>query len=98
MRRLEIIQEPAGKLRYIVLGDWWSQNALSYLHDELMLILRNLPTDSTYKAYEHIDMMSKREFPGGVVCFDLKSFTERQPIELQTVVLEALYGLEVAED
>jgi hypothetical protein len=95
LRRLEVLQEPAGKNRFIVLADFWSQNALAPLHDELMLILRKIPQDSTYNSSESIQHLIKHPKQVATACFDLKSFTERLPLELQEVVLQELYGPDI---
>lgn len=64
------------------------------MHDELMTILRGLPQDSTYRAHENIlDCARDSKF---AACFDLKSFTERLPVELQFIVLKHVMGEKVA--
>jgi hypothetical protein len=93
LRRLSVLREPGNKNRLITLADFWSQNALLPLHNELMSILKKIPQDCTYSASEAMGKIQRLSYGKDVACFDLKEFTNLLPLSLQKRVL-----LELTQD
>ena len=61
-----------------------------------MDLLRLLPEDATYYAWERVREISERKSKFRD-CIDLKNFTDFLPISLQKVVVEQIFGTELAE-
>jgi hypothetical protein len=95
--RLGFSPEGGGKTRIFAIGDYWSQFTLRPIHDTLMGILRKLETDGTYdqeKAFSRILSKSKGQ---RTYCFDLSGASDRIPLQVQTIMMSALFGSDVAE-
>lgn len=87
--------EAAGKIRVFAMVDWWTQMALSPLHDWLFSILRQLPTDGTFDqggAIEYLRRYISAHKIDRVDSFDLTAATDRIPVHLQVVVLGSVLG------
>lgn len=90
--KIALLQEGGGKTRVIAIGDYWSQNILRPIHDQIMNILRRMETDGTYsqgKQFERIQLLSSGKH---TYCFDLSSATDRFPIAYQEEILKHVYG------
>jgi hypothetical protein len=97
LSKIAFLSEGGMKTRTIAIGDFWTQNALRPLHDSLMGILRRLETDGTWnqdKQSERIKLLANEESTS----FDLSSATDRFPIAIQRIVIEAFYGPDVARN
>lgn len=90
LRRLSVLREPGNKNRQVTLGDFWSQNALLPLHEELMGFLSELPEDCTFTASEQIKQLSETTNDQYTTCIDLSEFTNLLPFSIQKVVLKHL--------
>lgn len=84
LSKLELLPEPAGKVRTIAIVDYWTQRLMSPVHDWMMKILSYLPTDGTFNQEESLRTFASRiKITGNKVdSIDLKSATDLIPIEL----------------
>lgn len=82
------IPDKGGKTRNIAIGDTWTQLSLAPLHRLEMRILRSLKQDFTFKQDEAVTSMLRTRCPK--YSLDLKSATDRFPIDLQIPVVEKL--------
>nr|QDH89509.1 MAG: RNA-dependent RNA polymerase [Mitovirus sp.] len=94
--RLSLKPEAAGKVRVFAIMDYWTQCALSPLHKVLVSILATLPSDATKDQHTTFTEFCKKDFDE-VVCYDLSSATDLLPLQLQTQLLETLYGKPLAD-
>nr|WEU70942.1 MAG: RNA-dependent RNA polymerase [Hangzhou mito-like virus 4] len=89
------IPAPEGKTRIIAQMDYWSQEALKPLHDFVMGVLKRIPNDLTFKQGKAPSVLYLE--PGNSFwSIDLKSATDRFPIQFQELVLQSLFGAEYA--
>lgn len=96
LRKLSCIADKNGKTRIIALFDYWSQTALKPLHDYIMHLLTFFPDDCTYQQGDKLSDYPQIKKGGKYWCFDLKSATDRFPLEYQVMVLKKLLGPERA--
>lgn len=85
--------EPGGKTRNIAIIDYWSQNALLWVHDIVMDTLRKIKTDATYNqedGFKRVISLANRR--GCCYSFDLSKATDRFPLRLQAYVVESMFG------
>jgi len=94
--RLHAIPEPAGKVRVVAIGDYFSQVALKPLHEYLFSLLRLIPTDATFGQQEAVDAFAAKGYKD-IFSFDLKAATDLIPSQLYTEVLEPLIGRKGAD-
>lgn len=90
LRKLSPIQDKEGKTRIIAIGDYFSQAILRPIHEQLMAILKGITQDMTRNQTGH-----GKEFGNcnqQYHSLDLKSATDRFPIQPQEEVLAALSG------
>jgi hypothetical protein len=100
LRRVSILREPGNKIRYITIGDFFSQNSLLPIHNHVMELLRNIDEDCTYassEGCEHLRQLMKQDRKPYFTCFDLQNFTDMLPLSLQRVVLEEFVGSNTTE-
>jgi hypothetical protein len=90
--RLHFLQEGGGKTRVICIPDIWSQSVLKPIHDYLYQVIRKLPGDGTFSHSEIGNRVRKLTRTKGLICYDLKSATDRMPVDLQQSVLKHLVG------
>lgn len=92
--KLAYIEEWGGKARIVAQLDYWTQSALTPLHNTINSFLRPLPQDGTFD--QHLLAETVREWTThegtGLYCFDLTAATDRLPIELQEQILTYLFG------
>jgi len=97
LRKLSILVEPGNKLRYITIGDFWSQNALLPIHNYFMKILRSIKEDATYASSESFNYLLNQPYNNSkIYCEDLENYTDTFPIVLQEIIVELYLGKEVA--
>jgi hypothetical protein len=94
--RLHSIPEPAGKVRVVAIGDYYSQVALKPLHEYIFTLLRQIPTDATFGQQEAVDTFAARGFEE-IYSFDLKAATDLIPSQLYVEALEPLIGRKGAD-
>lgn len=89
--KLGTVYAVAGKARVIGITNFWIQVALKPLHDSLMRILKQLPTDGTY---DQKGVLNELLLSGvtNLSSFDLSAATDRLPLEFQGQVLASLFG------
>jgi hypothetical protein len=90
--RLHFLQEGGGKTRVICIPDIWTQTVLKPIHDFLMNVLKRFPCDGTFSHHLLAKRVRKFTKTGKLNCYDLKTATDRMPVDLQQKVLEKLLG------
>jgi len=85
-RKLSVVKDPGGKSRIIAILDYYSQNILKNIHEEVFERLKLLPQDRTFTQDPHVD------FAGPYYSFDLSAATDRFPLALQERVVRSLLG------
>jgi len=93
IRKLSVIHDPEGKTRIIAIFDYWSQTALKPLHDSLMSLVKCFKGDCTFDQGLFTKFLPKGRW---YYSYDLKSCTDRLPVELQRRILAKLIGEERA--
>lgn len=82
------------KTRVIAILDYWSQTALKPLHDSVMTSLKSFKEDFTKSQHG----FNPQYLPDKMkYSYDLSNATDRFPIKLQQMLLQALIGVEKAE-
>lgn len=91
--------EKAGKTRQVYAPSWYIQEALKEIHDYSYECLRSLYNyDGTFShssAGDQIKQWTKEGKP--LWSFDLSAATDRFPLRLQVIVMEAIFGYQTAE-
>jgi hypothetical protein len=87
--KLSVVTDVAGKSRVIAIINYWIQISLKPLHDSILKLLAEIPTDGTYDQLKPVF-----DLPKGIKysSFDLSSATDRLPIDVQCQVLSHLIG------
>lgn len=93
-RKLSSFSDSEGKTRTIGILDYWSQNFLKPIHDDLMSLLRGIKEDCTFDQNSFISKLPKE---GPYFSFDLTNATDRLPLSFQKEVMNQLYGKVVTE-
>jgi len=88
--KLVAISDKACKTRIVAIGDYFTQVALSFVHDKCFKILRKLPFDGTFNHRCMADSLRKSNHSFYDSC-DLKTATDRFPILLQSLVVERIF-------
>jgi len=88
--KLIFISDKACKTRVIAIGDWWSNIALSPIHDAFMHGLSNLKQDMTYRQGDIPKVI--RNLGKSLYTSDMTAFTDRFPILMEEAVVSAAYG------
>jgi len=102
-RRLEAIPDKEGKTRVIALFDYYSQCILKGVHDALGKILKTIPEDFTYSqdSFRH-EAIKYFRVPKNLrprcASVDLKSATDRLPMQLQHFIINELFQDNVRAD
>lgn len=93
--KLVILSDKFGKNRVIAIADWFSNVALTPLHNAFMVALRRRRGDVTYKQDQIPNLVEGL----GTKLFssDMTAFTDRFPIELEVAVIEGRYGANIAK-
>jgi hypothetical protein len=94
--RLHSIPEPAGKVRVVAIGDYFSQVALKPLHEYIFKLLRLNPNDATFDQQGAVDQFAAKGYKD-IYSYDLKSATDLIPAQLYKEVLEPLIGRKGAD-
>jgi len=97
--KVSFLSEKGGKTRPIAIVDFWTQQVLKPLHQDIMkVIVKTMgQTDSTFdqnSAFKRAKNMCQGK---KVYSFDLKAATDRFPFVLQKLVFQKLYGNEVTD-
>lgn len=92
------IPDKGGKTRGITLANYYLQDSLKTMHDDLMYVLAKMPEDFTYKQSEVTDRLKDYFIEGKkAYCYDMTGATDRFPRFVQSYLLRLLYGRHVAE-
>jgi len=90
--RLSVIEEWGGKARIVAALDYWSQMALTPLHNTINSFLKELPADGSFNQDAIIrrvkEWTSNDKVP--LNCYDLSAATDRIPVTLQSQILSHL--------
>lgn len=97
--KLELLPEPAGKVRTIAIVDYWTQRLMSPVHDWMMGVLSHLPTDGTFDQDDALRSFARRVAITGeeTASIDLKSATDLIPIPLYEAVFKGIWPDETVE-
>jgi hypothetical protein len=92
--KLHYIFTQGTKCRIVAISDYFTQEALSPLHDSLASIVKNIPMDATFDQDAGFERIKKLSMYKGAMLYsyDLSSATDRLPAELQSRIISALYG------
>ncbi|AHX84135.1 RNA-dependent RNA polymerase [Sclerotinia sclerotiorum mitovirus 7] len=96
LRRLSVKADAEAKSRPFAILDYWTQSALTPLHDRLYSILRSIPQDCTFDQQKGVEMMSQYD-KSQMFSLDLTAATDRFPMLFQHKVLEWFAGQEYAD-
>jgi hypothetical protein len=95
MRKLSLVHAPERKSRIIAIFDYWSQTSLKPLHDRLMKMLMGIEQDCTFKQVDKKKVLPAK--PGvRFHSLDLKSATDRFPIEVIKMIISHIVDHEYA--
>jgi len=89
-----VIEEWGGKARIVAALDYWSQMALTPLHNTINTFLKRLGSDGTFdqtKIIRRVKEWTKDETIA-VNCYDLTAATDRIPISLQKEIITKAMG------
>jgi hypothetical protein len=91
--RLGFKQEP-GKLRVFAMVDCWTQMLLYPLHRLIFKILGSIPMDGTFNQYAPLKRLLRRVKASKLPLYslDLSAATDRLPVYLQALLLNAWIG------
>ncbi|QKI79963.1 RNA-dependent RNA polymerase [Erysiphe necator associated mitovirus 15] len=96
MGKLSIVRDVPGKSRVVGITNYWIQVSLKPLHDAILKLLKEMPTDGTYDQEGVINRL-----PNGpsekYSSYDLSAATDRLPIDVQKDVLSLFIGKEKSE-
>jgi hypothetical protein len=97
--RLHSIEEWGGKNRLVAIMDYWTQMALSPLHDTIFHFLSKIEADGTFDQDAAVERVRRMSESGGeeLHSLDLTAATDRLPVDFQTDVLTELIGPEIAQ-
>jgi len=92
--KLNVIEEWGGKARIVASLDYWTQMALTPLHNTVNSFLKGLPEDGTFDQEKAVAAVKSWTTNSETVlnCFDLTAATDRLPISLQKEILSILFG------
>jgi len=94
--RLALLSEGGCKTRTIAIVDLFTQAVLRPLHTAVMRRLSLLSSDCTHNQQAAVEYLKHATKLGrSVYSFDLTNATDRFPLELQRVVMSALFGDQV---
>jgi len=94
--KLSVIQEWGGKARIVAQLDYWTQMALTPLHNTINSFLKLLRSDGTFKQDVIAQTVKDWTRISGIEInsLDLKAATDRLPINFQETILKLLFGSE----
>lgn len=92
--KLCLLQDKAGKTRIIAIADWFTNIALSPIHNSFMEGLRCLKGDVTYLQDKIPDLV--QGLGSYLYSSDMTAFTDRFPIRLEEAVIEAAFGASIS--
>jgi len=95
-RKIVKILDKEGKIREVAIGDYYTQVALQPLHNYLTKILSNINQDCTSDQIKLFYSIEK-SIGNNYHSIDLKSFTDRLPIDLNYTLLKVWFGEEFAK-
>lgn len=98
--KLHCIYEKGSKARVIAIVDYFTQAALSPLHNALQTTLKSLPCDFTFDQEAGAEKVRQLTiaYPGDVYSLDLSKATDRLPLAFQKRILAYLLADSEAAD
>lgn len=93
--KIVALSDKAGKTRVVAIADWWSNVALSSLHDTFMSGLKKMRSDLTFRQSDLGQLV--KSLPKTLYSADMTAFTDRLPTDLCVMVIKAAYGASVGE-
>lgn len=97
LRKLSVKEDKETKSRVFAILDYWSQSALRTLHKSLYKLLRELPADCTFNQTRLVTEFANNINDHSFHSIDLKSATDRFPLDIQVRLLALLTNKDVAE-
>nr|QDW65418.1 putative RNA-dependent RNA polymerase [Rhizoctonia solani mitovirus 28] len=94
--RLHFIWEKGDKVRTIAIGDWFTQELLSPLHEVIADLNKSLDMDGTFnqdRIAEKVRLFTLDK-DLDLFSYDLSSATDRLPVDLQVLIMDALFNRE----
>jgi hypothetical protein len=88
--KLVLLSDNACKTRVIAIADWWSNCALSGLHENFMKFLKEHPSDVTFRQHKIPNLI--QGLGNHLYSSDMTAFTDRFPIKLEEAIVKAAYG------
>lgn len=96
--RLRVKHEAGGKARVFAILDYFSQSSLEPIHKFLMNWLNSRQEDGTSNHSDAAIAVRKwTEGSSPIWSFDLTTATDRYPVFLQEIVIEAIFGSEIKD-
>jgi hypothetical protein len=92
LRKISVKEDKEGKSRVFAIFDYWSQQVLTPLHDWMFDRLRALENDFTFNQHKGVEFLASINSEKFFYSLDLKSATDRFPLEFQKRVLTLLFG------
>lgn len=96
LRKLSVKEDKETKSRVFAILDYWSQSALGTLHKSLYKLLDSIPGDCTFNQTRLVSEFAKNFNGHYYHSLDLKSATDRFPLEIQRRLLVLLTNETVA--
>jgi hypothetical protein len=97
MRRISVKPDREGKSRIFAIIDYWTQTALTPLHDHLYDLLKKIPEDCTKDQMSGVKKMLMYKSRKWFYSYDLTSATDRFPVVIQERILGMMFDTNVAE-
>lgn len=88
-RKLAFFSDKETKTRTIAIMDYWSQTILRPLHNRINSYLKKIKTDCTFNQ-DHFQSCLRDSGP--YYSLDLKSATDRMPIDFQQIIVQWIVG------
>lgn len=98
LRKLVEVPDSDLKVRVVAISDYWTQTLLEALMPHLKFVLKRLFTKST-SFYDHISGFRKgaeSKYRDRIMSYDMDSWTDRFHHDLQVVMMEELFGTDIA--
>jgi len=97
LRKVSVKPDREGKSRVFAIIDYWTQTALTPLHDHLYSLLDKIPEDCTKDQVSGIKKMLSYKGSKWFYSYDLTSATDRFPVVIQERILGHMFDTNCAE-
>jgi hypothetical protein len=97
LRKVSVKPDREGKSRIFAILDYWSQTALTPLHDMLYRHLDSIPEDCTTDQTSGVEKMLAYRNNKWFYSYDLTSATDRFPVKVQERILGRMFNTSYAK-